>query len=179
MVIPVETSRTSTVSDYTVSTQQLITSTSTDLDWTEILSSTELIPSVPTLPAGLRHTQRNREKLERARQRLVELLAYPADWNGPSSAKIDHDTVTRALKFLTVWFLLPGAAEPSIVPRAEGGVQVEWHIRGSDFELHFLPNQPIGFFLSSPGSESEGNASQNLWAFLQMLGKLVLTAFVK
>ena len=47
---------------------------------------------------------------------------------------------------------------PSVVPTWRGGVQVEWHRNGIDFEIEADPSGEIEYFFKSPSEEHEGRA---------------------
>jgi hypothetical protein len=44
---------------------------------------------------------------------------------------------------------------PQFVPTSEGGIQVEWHLGGIDFELLFNPNEPARYYHYSGSTDSE------------------------
>ena len=51
---------------------------------------------------------------------------------------------------------------PSVVPTWRGGVQVEWHRNGIDFEIEADPGGEIEYFFKSPAEEREGRAWDDL-----------------
>lgn len=50
---------------------------------------------------------------------------------------------------------------PSVVPTWNGGVQVEWHRNGIDFEIEVTPEGDIEYFFKSPDEEYEGQISSD------------------
>ena len=53
---------------------------------------------------------------------------------------------------------------PSVVPTWEGGIQVEWHRNGVDFEIEAGPSGSIDFFFKDADMECEGQAWDSIQA---------------
>jgi hypothetical protein len=70
-----------------------------------------------------------------ARQ-LQYLLSLPANWDHHGALPIQSKHVQAALSYLNR-VMSPSTPPPSIVPVANGGVQIEWHRAGVDVELVF------------------------------------------
>ena len=51
---------------------------------------------------------------------------------------------------------------PSVVPTRSGGVQVEWHQNGVDFEIEANPRRGVEYYFRSPAEEHEGRAWEDL-----------------
>jgi hypothetical protein len=88
--------------------------------------------------------------------RLDHLLALPDNWDGEGGLPLDFETAMAMLAFLlaTAFHETPA---PQLVPSGTGGIQIEWHMAGSDLEISFEPGQPATFFYIAPdGKEKEG-----------------------
>lgn len=77
--------------------------------------------------------------------RLVELLQLPERWDSYEARRIQGKAVSSAL------YLLESSAGhhtpmPSIVPTADGGIQLEWHALGVDMELVVSPAEAPQLF---------------------------------
>lgn len=70
-------------------------------------------------------------------------------------------SVNNLLKILGV-VLDSRTPPPSVVPTWRGGVQVEWHRNGVDFEIESDPSGEIEYFFKSPSEECEGRAWDDL-----------------
>ena len=70
-----------------------------------------------------------------ARQ-LQYLLSLPANWDHHGASPIQSKHAQAALSYLNR-VMSPSTPPPSIVPVANGGVQIEWHRAGVDVELVF------------------------------------------
>jgi hypothetical protein len=69
------------------------------------------------------------------RRRLEKLTQYPFGWNSYSAPPLRQDTADFALHVLKT-IMKRETPFPQIVPSSTGGVQLEWHERGVDLELH-------------------------------------------
>ena len=72
--------------------------------------------------------------------RLMELLHLPKGWDGPDSMPVKNEIAESALRVLCHIYQdqLP---IPSLVPGADGSLQIEWHCGDYDIELDILePN---------------------------------------
>jgi hypothetical protein len=79
-------------------------------------------------------------------------------WDGEGGLPIDFDTAMECLSFLLQKALHETPA-PQIIPTALGGLQLEWHMGGTDLEISFEPNaRPVFFYVPPEGNEIEGDA---------------------
>ena len=72
---------------------------------------------------------------DQVRQRLTDLCKLSSGWDGYGAGPVDADTANFA------WHLLdqscpPDTPPPSIVPGVDGELQIEWHLKQGDIELH-------------------------------------------
>ena len=68
-------------------------------------------------------------------QRLRELYALSEDWDGYGGAPLRHDVGMFALCLLKD-VMRPRTPIPRLVPTPRGGLQLEWHEKDIDLELH-------------------------------------------
>jgi hypothetical protein len=66
---------------------------------------------------------------------LVRLAKLPAGWDSYNAAPLRRDAGHFALEILQS-IMRPRTPIPQVVPSAAGGVQLEWHEKGIDLELH-------------------------------------------
>ena len=67
-----------------------------------------------------------------ATRRLTELRRLPVGWNSYRSRQVTEAAVQTTNVLLT--------EEPSIMPCSDGGIQLEWHTKGIDFEFRISPD---------------------------------------
>lgn len=85
---------------------------------------------------------------------MVRLLMLPQDWNSDSPNRIEPKVIEKILSLLLV--IDPDVNPPTVVPLTQGGIQVEWHQNGIDFEIEALNSGKLEFFFSGPTGEKEG-----------------------
>jgi hypothetical protein len=66
---------------------------------------------------------------------IVMLADLKQGWDSYNAPAIRSDALVFALKLLQN-IMQPGTPIPQVVPSSIGGVQLEWHERGIDLELH-------------------------------------------
>ena len=66
---------------------------------------------------------------------LVRLVKMPAGWDSYNAPPLRRDAGLFALEILQS-VMRPRTPLPQVVPSAAGGVQLEWHEKGVDLELH-------------------------------------------
>lgn len=92
--------------------------------------------------------------LPRLAKRSAELLMLPEDWDTYGAACVEHRAVRYALRLL----LLVSSSitpTPSLVPLPDGGVQVEWHVGGTDLEIEVAESGVLRVYFSGPGAPQE------------------------
>jgi hypothetical protein len=67
--------------------------------------------------------------------RLIELARMEDNWDSYGSSPMGWDTGMFALSILND-VMRPRTPIPQVVPSSTGGVQLEWHEKGVDLELH-------------------------------------------
>jgi hypothetical protein len=68
---------------------------------------------------------------------ITELLELPANWNSYGSSRIRRDTAMFAIEILEN-VMAAGTPLPAVVPTPNGGIQLEWHENGVNFEIDVL-----------------------------------------
>ncbi|WP_316216590.1 hypothetical protein [Bradyrhizobium sp. SZCCHNR3003] len=66
---------------------------------------------------------------------LLECAKLPEDWDSYGSQPSGWDAGLFALSLLND-FMRPRTPIPQVVPSSAGGIQLEWHQKGVDLELH-------------------------------------------
>lgn len=104
--------------------------------------------------------------------RLREVIHLPANWDSYGAAEPSVDHAVDALQFLRR-VMLPAAPPPAIVPLNDGGIQLEWHEGGLDFEATFSSGADRGFFLHdrASGDETEGAIEEGIEGLRGLLGR--------
>lgn len=76
---------------------------------------------------------------------VAELLNLAPGWNSYAAKPIDPQNAVRAIQLLGE-LLEPQTPPPAIVPRVQGGIQLEWHTDEIDIEVYIdMPNR-VSFF---------------------------------
>ncbi len=86
---------------------------------------------------------------------LVRLLGLPKDWNSDNPERINLKAIEKILALLLA-ILDSDSTPPVVVPTSRGGVQVEWHQNGIDFEIKAFNSSKLEYFFSGPSGEQEG-----------------------
>ena len=76
-----------------------------------------------------------------ATDRLTKIAKLPANWDSYGALPIDPRAIESARKLITAL-----SHPPQIVPTTEGGIQLEWHRDGIDFDLVIPAHGGTGFF---------------------------------
>lgn len=125
---------------------------------------------------ALRVDQPAADWLRPAISRVEELTALAPGWNSYNAKPIDAGVAMEAVAFLLdhAYRTVP---EPSIVPLADGGIQIEWHDGGVDLEIVFSEREP-GVFLEDheTGLSEEHPVGEASAIFSQLMGRLAAGA---
>lgn len=79
-----------------------------------------------------------------ARHRMGLALGLRPGWDGSTSSPVSRSLGLKAMNFLE--FALASQTEPEapfIVPRADGGIQLEWHTKSVEIEVYFEPEGDV------------------------------------
>jgi len=86
---------------------------------------------------------------------MVQLLWLPKDWSSDNPIRLNPKTIEKMLALLLV-VLDSDSTPPIVVPTTRGGIQVEWHQNGIDFEIEAFNSSKLEYFFSGPEGEQEG-----------------------
>lgn len=105
--------------------------------------------------------------------RFNEFLRLPENWDSYGASRIGLQPVAAAMELLAQ-VMTPKTPRPSVVPTTEGGVQLEWHIRGVDLEVEIDPSgRPYANFVDEgDDTEWEADLTDNVRPLLQALSVL-------
>jgi hypothetical protein len=86
---------------------------------------------------------------------IYALRALPPGWNSYGARPIRHDVISCVADWMLV-LLKPSTPAPAVVPRVQGGLQLEWHRSGVDLEIYVDSPEQISFSTEEVASgESE------------------------
>ena len=83
-------------------------------------------------------------QLLRAIDRASALLQLPKGWNSHDAEPVSETAFRQTIEFLTT-YLVPGIADPMLVPTVRGGLQLEWHRREVDIEVEVSPDGSVSW----------------------------------
>lgn len=88
---------------------------------------------------------------------VAELLSLPPGWNSYSAKPIAPQNAIRAIR-LVAEVLEPETPAPSVVPRVQGGIQLEWHAANIDIEVYVDSQDQVTFYAEhiESGESTEG-----------------------
>jgi hypothetical protein len=98
------------------------------------------------------------------------LLDLEPDWDSYGGAAIDPDQLYLASAVLTA-LVKPETPRASIVPLSNGGVQIEWHSEGMDFEISTINSQRLLAYLYEEDTEQEWE--QEITSDLAIIARVV------
>lgn len=90
-------------------------------------------------------------------EQVNKLLRLPENWDLDGASRVDPRAAIAALELLGAT-ARPDTPAPSIVPTDEGGVQLEWHMRGIDLEVEVTPTGRVQGFFADSGDDHEWEA---------------------
>lgn len=110
--------------------------------------------------------------LRSAVERVEDLTALAVGWDGYQARSIDAGMALQVVSFLLDHAYLP-VPEPSIVPLADGGIQIEWHEHGIDLEISFSDHD-AGVFVEDheTGVSEERPVADASVVFSNVFGRL-------
>jgi hypothetical protein len=85
----------------------------------------------------IENCQRQEEWIALHQERLLSLTKLEVGWDGRQGKPVSVEHAFFALRILgRIYF--NGAPPAQIVPSSDGSVQLEWHTRGADLEVHIM-----------------------------------------
>lgn len=98
------------------------------------------------------------------------IASLPANWDTYGARPVSRDVIRLALETLAT-VMQVNSPVPSVVPLADGGIQLEWHRKQQDLEIIFPVGAPPEFCYFNRGTdlEVEGlvNETEKLVSFLK------------
>jgi hypothetical protein len=85
-------------------------------------------------------------------QGFVDLLTLLPNWDSYGAGMIDPNIVQAAIDCMNA-LLGPKSPAPRVVPLSNGGLQLEWHRKGTDLEIVFEPGEPPSFYWKRANGE--------------------------
>ncbi len=82
----------------------------------------------------------------------MSLLDLPAGWNSYSAKPIARQNAARAIQLL-IEFVQPGTPSPAVIPTVRGGIQLEWHTKGTNLEIYIESPDNVSFFAERIGRD--------------------------
>ena len=87
------------------------------------------------------------EPIQEVIRQASALVQLPDGWNSYNAKSVSLETVRNAITFLLRSASAnPNLAAPTAVPTVRGGLQLEWHQNGIDFEVEFGPGRPAWWY---------------------------------
>ena len=76
-------------------------------------------------------------------------------WNGYRAGPVEFRTANFALNMLKS-VCGPDAPAPSVVPGVNGDLQIEWHLKNGDIELHVRAPNDVHAWRQTPTTHEDG-----------------------
>lgn len=89
--------------------------------------------------------------------RLDELARLPVGWDGYAGQPVSFNVANFALQLLNN-ICLGDEAAPDIVPGNRGDLQIEWHTRSMDVEIHVRGAYRVHAWRRTPDTGDDGEA---------------------
>lgn len=92
------------------------------------------------------------------------------NWDSYGGHPITQDVINAVTDF---WIHIPYNLTPQVVPTTKGGLQLEWHLKGTDIEIEFYPLKNEVIICSGPlNIDLETTIEQDKDLILEVLQKL-------
>jgi hypothetical protein len=85
------------------------------------------------------------------------IMRLPANWDSYGAQPVQSALAGKAVEILSL-VMEEDSPPPSIVPLSDGGLQMEWHLRGQDVEIVIATDEPPTYYYRS----HEGNPEEGL-----------------
>lgn len=79
---------------------------------------------------------------------VAEILSLGPGWNSYSAKPVAPQSAIRAIRLLAE-LVGPATPAPFVVPRVQGGLQLEWHTGSVDIEVYITSPDAVSFFAGS------------------------------
>lgn len=105
--------------------------------------------------------------------RIEALLSLAPGWNSYSAAAVTPASAKAAITLLATC-LAPCTPVPAVVPRVQGGIQLEWRANGVEIEVYVEPAGDARFYAEAEGKHDviEAALAGNETVLSQWLARL-------
>lgn len=140
------------------------------------MQNTSLISDTGVRQISLQVSQPAAAWIRSALAKIEDLTALAPGWDGYNGKIIDATVAVQAVRFV-LDHAYPSLPEPAIVPTSEGGIQIEWHRGGIDFEVSISDDDSLVFLEDAEtGQIDEQPADQANSIFGSIIGRLAASA---
>lgn len=129
---------------------------------------TSLFPSrqEETLTFAIAQRSPRYDELQEALGKLKSLRSLGPNWNSYQSEQISSQAIQGSWSLLKTIYQRGDVPMPSIVPTANGGVQIEWHKNLYDLEIEFESLTRADVYFEQDGEEPVEFPLQNDFTIL-------------
>jgi len=93
--------------------------------------------------------------VERVIGEILRLQKLPENWDSYGALRIDDQAAVIACYLIRKAAKRANIPEPTVVPTSIGGIQLEWHTSGIDFELEVLPPNYVNIYWEDQFGQNE------------------------
>jgi hypothetical protein len=83
--------------------------------------------------------------LRKTVESLYSLSSLPSGWNSYRAKPIGPDVIQAAVRLVSN-LLKANTPAPQVVPRVQGGIQLEWHLKNIDIEVYIDSSAAMRFY---------------------------------
>ncbi len=105
-------------------------------------------------------------------ENLNKFLSYEENWDSYGAERIEFDSTIFILEMLRelVDMDIP---EPSVVPASDGCIQMEWHIKDTNFEIKMMPNRDTEYSFDDVRDDFEDKEDVFIFNRTQLPGDFI------
>lgn len=121
------------------------------LSWNLLRATAEMQPSQRELVEAISIPEFADDNLHALVDRVQELVSLRADWDSYGADRVKPEAALHAIKVYSL-LVTEDLPRPHLVPTVNGGVQLEWHLQGVDFEIEVLGRGRLDIFFEDDAS---------------------------
>jgi hypothetical protein len=113
-------------------------------------------------------------------EKINQILSLKDDWDSYGAPQISRESLLPIMQVLSA-VMTDKTSAPAVVPTSDGGIQLEWHQNGLDFEIESAPNGELTVFVEDESEEFpvvekaiESNNPQDI-SFLQQISQAIIS----
>jgi hypothetical protein len=99
---------------------------------------------------------------------LVRIMRLPPNWDSFGAQPVQSALAGKAVEILSL-IMEENSPPPSIVPLSDGGLQMEWHLRGEDVEIVVATDEPTTYYYRGREGNSEDGFPSAAYARLRSI----------